>query len=74
MRKIWREMNKRMRSKDKLGFARKHFASLVSGSQCYSLRKRERVRKFNIQITEFKFTVWRRSSLILALLLPKAAY
>ncbi len=41
MRKISREMNERMRIKGKLLFARKNFASPVSRSQFYSLRKRK---------------------------------
>ena len=41
MRNISHEMKSCMRSKDKLGFARKIFASPVSRSQFYSLRKRK---------------------------------
>jgi hypothetical protein len=42
MRNISHEMKSCMRSKDKLGFARKNFASPVSSSPFYSLRKRKK--------------------------------
>jgi hypothetical protein len=42
MRNISHEMKSCMRSKDKLGFARKNFASPVSRSPFYSLRKRKK--------------------------------
>jgi hypothetical protein len=42
MQNISHEMKSCMRSKDKLGFARKNFASPVSSSPFYSLRKRKK--------------------------------
>ena len=42
MRNISHEMKSCMRSKDKLGFARKNIASPVSRSPFYSLRKRKK--------------------------------
>ena len=48
-----------MRSKDKLGFARKHFSSPVNRSQFYSLRKQIKVCKFN-RITRVQPSIFRR--------------
>ena len=42
MRKFSREMNARVRSRGTICFARKNFVSLVSRSQFYALRKRNK--------------------------------